>query len=202
MQLPTSYYAHDDVVAIARDLIGKKLITETDGVITSGYIVETEAYRGPEDKASHAYNSRRTTRTEVMYSIGGTAYVYLCYGIHHMMNVVTGPEDVPHAVLIRALQPIDGVDIMQHRRNMTKPEPRLTRGPGALAKAMGIHTSLTGISMTIPRAVIRIEDAGHPFSAQEITSGKRIGIDYAQEAKEFPWRFYVRNHPHVSRPRI
>ena len=146
MILPESFYNRKDVVKIARELLGKILVTEF-GVRTSGIIVETEAYAGITDKASHAYGGRRTGRTEVMYSPGGTAYVYLCYGIHHLFNVVTNIEGIPHAVLIRAIEPVEGIETMLERRGKTKLSPSLTAGPGALSQALGISTALTGTSL-------------------------------------------------------
>ena len=143
-KLPYSYYQNQDVNSIAIDLLGKYLFTSIDGIVTAGIIVETEAYKGAEDKASHAYGGRFTNRTQIMYEDGGVSYVYLCYGIHHLFNVVTGPKGIPHAVLIRGLEPIEGLDQMLMRRGMTSLKPNLTAGPGALAQAMGIDKRLNG----------------------------------------------------------
>lgn len=136
--LHTDFFQSADVVSLSKELLGKTLITQIDGVLTSGLIIETEAYRGPDDTACHAYKNRRTNRTEVMYGKGGHTYVYICYGIHTMLNIVTGPENSPHAILIRALEPLDGKSIMAKRRNKPKDSFLLTKGPGSLAQAMGI----------------------------------------------------------------
>lgn len=160
MLLSKDFYLRDDVVQIAQDLLGKFLITELDGERTVGKIVETEAYRGPEDKASHAYSNRRTRRTEVMFAEGGTAYVYLCYGIHHLFNVVTNVKDIPHAVLIRAVEPVENIETMLLRRNIKVLKPNVTGGPGALSQAMGITTAYSGVSLIAESSVIRIEDQG------------------------------------------
>lgn len=145
--LPTSFFSHLDVVQIARDLLGKVLVTNLEGGYTSGLITETEAYRAPDDRACHAYNNRRTPRTETMFGPPGTSYVYLCYGIHELFNVITGPKDTAHAVLIRAVQPIDGVDIMLARRGLSKIEKRLTSGPGTLSKALGITRAQNALDL-------------------------------------------------------
>src|ERR1043165_4473941 len=147
-KLPSSFYEREDVVLIAKELIGKILVTKFDGKLTAGRIVETEAYNGAIDRASHAYNNRRTNRTQVMYTAGGVAYVYLCYGIHQLFNVVTNVKDTPHAVLVRAVEPLAGVEEMLIRTNKGKAGFDLTRGPGNVSKALGIHTRHTGMSLT------------------------------------------------------
>ena len=146
-KLGIDFYQREDVLAISHELLGKVLCTNFNGSLTTGIIVETEAYAGVADRASHAYGGRRTNRTEVMYSPPGTAYVYLCYGIHHLFNVVTNVEGVPHAVLIRAIEPIEGIDIMLQRRKMSKLLPKLTAGPGILSQALGISTQHSWISL-------------------------------------------------------
>src|ERR1700733_1258040 len=138
MKLPETYYHNTDVVALSRDLIGKYLFTNIDGELPGGYIVETEAYNGAFDKASHAYGNRKTKRTEVMFRQGGIVYVYLCYGIHEMLNIVTSTGGQAPAILIRAINPTDGIDIMLHRRQMLALKPNITMGPGSVAKALGI----------------------------------------------------------------
>ena len=158
--LPKSFYARTDVVQVSKDLLGKSLVTNFNGQRTVGKIVETEAYRAPDDKACHAYNNRRTKRTEIMFKEGGCAYVYLCYGIHHLFNVVTGPKDMAHAVLIRGIEPIDGLETMLKRRNQTKLKSNLTAGPGILSKALGISTQHTGLSLLSAKSNIWIEDHG------------------------------------------
>lgn len=193
MLLSKDFYLRDDVVQIAQDLLGKFLITELDGERTVGKIVETEAYRGPEDKASHAYSNRRTRRTEVMFAEGGTAYVYLCYGIHHLFNVVTNVKDIPHAVLIRAVEPVENIETMLLRRNIKVLKPNVTAGPGALSQAMGITTAYSGVSLIAENSVIRIEDQGLRIKTNEITASPRVGVGYAQEWAPIPWRFRVKD---------
>ena len=191
-RLPPSFYLRTDVVQVARDLLGKVLVTEFDGRRTAGIITETEAYRAPDDRASHAYNNRRTARTEVMFAEGGHAYVYLCYGIHHLFNVVTATKDTAHAVLIRAIEPLDGLEWMQERRLIkNKTSPALTTGPGALSQALGLSTRWTGQSLLLPDTPVWLEDRGIPVSAEDIAAGKRIGVDYAGECAEWPWRFWL-----------
>jgi DNA-3-methyladenine glycosylase len=197
MKLPDSFYGDKDVVLIARSLLGKVMVTCFDGVLTSGIITETEAYTGATDRASHAYANRRTTRTEVMYANGGVAYVYLCYGIHHLFNVVTNVTDVPHAVLIRAIQPLEGIETMLARRNKAALSPRLTAGPGALAMAMGIHTRHSGLSLS--GDTIYIEDRGIIVPYTEIAAATRVGVAYAAEDALLPYRFYIMNNKYVSK---
>lgn len=196
-RLPRSYYQSLDVTTLAKDLLGKYLVTAINGVRCSGKIVETEAYRGPDDRACHAYNNRRTTRTEVMYATGGVAYVYICYGMHHLMNIVTGPKDNAHAVLIRALEPAEGIEIMAERRQMQVTDFRLTKGPGALSLAMGITSELSGVSL-ISSTPVWVEDRGLTLSTHEICSGPRIGVESAGEAAGWPWRYFVKGNKYVS----
>jgi len=171
--------------------LGKYLVTEFNGQRTAGKIIETEAYRSDGDKACHAYNDKRTKRTEVMFWQGGTAYVYLCYGIHHLFNIVTGPKEQADAVLIRAIQPIDNIPLMLERRNFTTLKPQLTSGPGVMSKALGIKTIHTGMDICQPDSSIWVEDRGTIISAKEILAGPRVGIDYAEECAEWPWRFRI-----------
>jgi DNA-3-methyladenine glycosylase len=198
LRLPRSFYTHDDVVGIAQSLLGKTLSSLVDGVLTSGIITETEAYRGPEDKASHAFGGRRTPRTEVMYAEGGTAYIYLCYGIHHLFNVVTSGRNTPHAVLIRAIEPTDGLEVMLERRKMVKLLPRLTSGPGALSEALGLKTSMTGADLTDPSSPVWLEDRGVHVSPGEIIASARVGVGYAAEWAGEPWRFRIKGNPWTS----
>ena len=200
-KLPASYYASHDVNFLAKDLLGKYLCSFIDGIFTSGKIVETEAYRGPDDRAAHSYNNRRTSRTEVMFWQGGHAYIYFCYGIHHMMNVVTGPVDHPHAVLIRALEPADGIAHMAERRKMDVSDVRLTKGPGALCVAMGLTREMTGTSLHKRSPSIWIEDRGIKFMDSEICIGKRIGIESAGESADWLWRYFVKGCRYVSAKR-
>ena len=187
MKLSQDFYIRDDVIEIARELLGKVLCTRIDASLTKVVITETEAYAGVTDKASHAFGGRRTKRTEPMFSTGGVAYVYLCYGIHHLFNVVTSVSGTPHAVLIRAGQPRIGEKIMLARRQRPEVDARLLGGPGSLAKAMGITTGLTGASLQGRQ--VWIEDCGIELDAAAITAGPRIGVDYAQEDADCPYRF-------------
>ena len=195
-KLGSEFYKRKDVAKIAKELLGKILVTNWDGVVTSGRIVECEAYEGVIDKASHASGGRRTRRNEIMYGEGGYAYVYLCYGIHHLFNVVTNFHEVPHAILIRALDPIEGVREMLLRTSKKKLDDTLTRGPGNVSKALGIFTRHSGISLSDDQ--IYIADDGATFSKKEIAASPRIGVDYAGEDALLPYRFYVKGNPYVS----
>ena len=168
------------------------------GKLTSGIIVETEAYRGITDKASHAYGGRQTKRTETMYKKGGTAYVYLCYGLHHLFNVVTNVKGVPHAVLIRAVQPLDGIDIMLRRRNLKNISNRLTAEPGILSQAMGISVHISGQSLLDKQIWIENRENNNPLKNFTIISSPRVGVQYAGKDVSNPWRFHVENSPWVS----
>ena len=194
--LPLSFYQQKSVVKIARDLLGKILVTNFEGIYSSGRIVETEAYNGIVDKASHAYNSRRTKRTTIMYLPGGVAYVYLIYGIHHLFNVVTNIEEEPHAVLIRAIEPLAGIDTMLKRMKKTVPDYTIGKGPGNVSKALGISTIHTGVSLM--NREIFIADDGTRIKPSSITATKRIGVDYAADDALLPYRFIVKDNPYVS----
>ncbi|MEL6124423.1 MAG: DNA-3-methyladenine glycosylase, partial [Bacteroidota bacterium] len=154
--IPQDWYASEDVVELARNLLGKMIISRVGDRFTSGMIVETEAYRAPDDKGSHAYGNRHTKRTATMFGPPGCAYVYLCYGIHHLCNVVTGPPDTAHAVLIRAVEPIEGTEHISHRRSMPQTVYHLTNGPGKWTKALGITTALDGIPYHDPSSPVII----------------------------------------------
>ena len=197
MILPVSFYTRKDVTRIAKDLLGKVLVTEFEGQYTSGMIVETEAYAGASDKASHAFGNRRTKRTEIMYKEGGAAYVYIIYGLYHLFNVVTHEAEIPHAVLVRAIEPLEGIDIMLKRRKQETLKPMLTAGPGALSAALGIHTRHTGYDLQGPE--IYIEDRGIKIPAKHIIAGARVGVGYAQEDALLPYRFHVKDNPYVSK---
>jgi DNA-3-methyladenine glycosylase len=193
-KLPRGFYTRADVLEVARDLLGRILVVPTrGGTRAAGRIVETEAYRGPEDRASHAWAGRRTRRTETMYALGGTAYVYFVYGMYHQFNVVTGEADVPHAVLIRALEPLEGLGLMRRRRP-GRPDVRLASGPGALCLALGIDRSFDRVDLLGERVWLE-EGAGRGAVAR----GPRVGIDYAGAWAARPWRFWLRGNPHVSR---
>lgn len=191
IKLQSSFYSRSDTLQVSKELLGKHLVTQFDGLRTSGMIVETEAYLGKEDRACHAWNGRRTARTEVMYAPGGTAYVYLCYGIHHLFNVVTHAADVPHAVLIRAVEPVDGLPEMLRRRKKTRLERSLTAGPGALSGALGILTSHTGLSLLGDQ--IWLEDHGYSWSEEDVVASPRVGVGYAGEDALLPYRFRLRH---------
>lgn len=190
MQLPLSYFQHNDPVFIARDLIGKLILRQIDGQIVGGIIIETEAYKGPEDRACHAYNSRRTPRTEVMYKLGGCCYIYQCYGLHFMLNIVSGPLDHPHAILIRSFFPVYGLGYIQAQRGTNIPPVRLAAGPGCVAQALGLNKTHNALKLTTE---IWVEDRNLPLP--EIQVSPRIGIDYAGEHRNLPWRFYI---PHKT----
>lgn len=199
-KISKNFYCQNDVVKLAQDFLGTYLVTEIiPGQKTVGKIVETEAYQGPFDKASHAYNDRRTTRTETMYLAGGVAYVYLCYGIHHLFNIVTGPKNTPHAVLVRAVEPISGIDWMLKRRRFDTPKYNLTAGPGAMSQAMGITTALDKISLASD--TIWIEERQEVIRKHDIIASPRVGVSYAQDHALLPWRFYLKGSKWVSRGR-
>lgn len=195
-KLELSFYEREDVIRVAKDLLGKLLVTNINGVRTAGRIVETEAYAGATDRASHAYNHRRTSRTEIIYAPGGVAYVYLCYGIHHLFNVVTHGKDVPHAVLVRGVEPEEGLEEMLLRTGKTKVDTTLTAGPGSLSKALGITTALTGESLL--GNTIWIEDAP-ALPQRRIAAGTRVGVAYAKEDAYLPYRFWIKDSKWVSR---
>lgn len=195
-KLPPAFYLRRDVIKIARELLGKIIVTNFDGVLTAARIVETEAYNGAVDKASHAFGNRRTKRTEVMFAEGGIAYVYLCYGIHHLFNVVTNIKDTPHAVLVRAAEPLIGVEAMMERTGKKIQDNTLTRGPGNVSKALGIHTRHTGLSLLSES--LFIADDGFKPKPSLVGVTTRIGVDYAAEDALLPYRFIVKNNPFVS----
>jgi DNA-3-methyladenine glycosylase len=195
-KLPRSFYTRPNVVTVARDLLGKLLVVpQKNGKRVSGKIVETEAYRGPLDRAAHSYGGRRTKRTEPMYGIGGTAYVFFVYGMYFQFNVVTNVAETPHAVLIRAVEPVEGLELMRERR-AGQPDRNLTKGPGKLCIAMGIDRSLDGADLLGNRVWL---EEGARLARKQIATGPRIGIDYAGEWVDKPWRFWIKDNPYVSR---
>jgi DNA-3-methyladenine glycosylase len=195
-KLSGDFYNRQNVLQIAKELLGKILITKWEGIVTAGRIVEVEAYNGIIDKASHAAGGRRTARNEVMYAGGGVAYVYLCYGIHHLFNVVTNRADVPHAILIRAVEPVKGITKMEKRTGKKRTDYSISRGPGNVAKALGLHTSHTGYSLS--GSDVFIADDGFIYPDNKVVASPRIGVDYAGEDALLPYRFYVKNNPFVS----
>ena len=195
-KLSLTFYQRKDVVEIAKDLIGKIVVTNIDGKITSGRIVETEAYVAHVDKASHAYKGKRTLRNEAMYAAAGTVYVYICYGMHNMLNIVTNDIDVPDAILIRALEPIKGINIMLERTGKKMFNNTLTKGPGNVAKAMGISKNISGLMLGNEQIDIYKDD--FVLLENEIESSKRIGVDSAGTDALLPYRFFVRGNKFVS----
>ena len=195
-KLAIDFFRRENVLQVAEELLGKLLVTTKGGITTSGRIVECEAYAGVPDKASHAYGGRRTNRNEVMYGEAGVAYVYLCYGIHHLFNVVTHSKDIPHAILIWFLEPVKGVNVMLARTGKKKLDNTLTRGPGNLSKALGINITDSGTLLTGKN--IFLADDGFVYSRKEIFTSPRIGVDYAGEDALLPYRFYIKGNPFVS----
>jgi DNA-3-methyladenine glycosylase len=196
MVLPRCFYIRSDVVAIARELLGKTLYSQVDGILTGGIITETEAYAGITDRASHAWNGRRTERTEIMYGAGGTAYIYLCYGVHSLFNVVTNRKEIPHAVLVRAIQPVEGMAAILERLGKKKYDNRITSGPGKVTKALGIHYSQTGADLTkkpsgLQENAIWIEDRKFDLSEYRLEVTPRLGVSYAGKDAGLPFRFLL-----------
>ncbi len=199
-KLSFDFYNRNDVLQIAKDLLGKIIVTKFDGLLTSGRIVETEAYIALTDKASHSFGGRRTQRNEHMYATAATAYVYICYGIHHLFNVVTNGKDIPDAVLIRAAEPIDGIDIMLQRTGKKILDNTLTKGPGNMSRALGINKIHSGINLT-GNEIFLAEDNWPDNAAIKngmVASSKRIGIDGAGADALLPYRFYVKGNKYVS----
>lgn len=188
-KLPLSYYNDNDVVSIARSLLGKIIYSNTNNILTAGIITETEAYNGVCDKASHAYGGRRTKRTEVMYKQGGISYVYLCYGVHYLLNVVTADVDTPHAVLIRGMYPLVGIKHMLERTGKTMADLSLTNGPGKITKTLGVDITHNNISYQGNK--LWIEDNEIYVNNEDIVSTPRIGVDYAEEDADLPYRFFL-----------
>jgi DNA-3-methyladenine glycosylase len=188
-RIAKEFYLREDVVLIARELLGKILISFTSQQYTAGIITETEAYNGIIDKASHAYGGRRTKRTETMYREGGIAYVYLCYGIHSLLNVVTNVAEVPHAVLVRSVYPLTGIDIMEQRIGR-KVGFKEGTGPGRVTRLLDIHYKDDGENL-ITGNKIWIEDIGVSIPESEIICTPRIGVNYAEEDALLPYRFQV-----------
>ena len=195
-KLPREFFTRPDVLKVSRDLLGKLLVVPTaNRKRVAGMIVEVEAYRGPADRASHAFGGRRTKRTETMYQTGGVAYVYFVYGMYYQFNVVSNVKDVPHAILVRALEPVEGIEFMRKRRH-THPDHNLTNGPGKLCIAMGIDRELDRADL-LGNEVWLEEYQNIPVS--KISKGPRIGIDYAEEWVDKPWRFWIKDNTYVSR---
>lgn len=196
MKLNKTFYTREDTLLIAKELLGKYVYTNFDGIITGGMIVETEAYIGPHDAGSHAFNNKRTTKNETMYAEGGVTYMYICYGIHDMLNVVTGPLNSSHAVLIRAIEPSEGIEMMQLRRG-NKPLKKLASGPGSLAKALGLKKEHNAHNLSSEE--IWIEDKGMIIPYENILSTGRVGLGCKEPYLTIPWRFIVKGSPFVSK---
>ena len=195
-KVDTAFYKRNNLIQIAKELLGKILVTKFNGIITSGRIVEVEAYKGIIDKASHAYNGRRTNRNEVMYAEGGVSYIYLCYGIHHLFNIVTNSKNIPHAILIRGIEPMVGIEEMLKRTGKIKIDNTLTKGPGNLSKALGLVVNQSGHSLNSKE--LFIADDGNRYNKEKISASPRIGVDYAGEDALLPYRFYIKENPFVS----
>ena len=195
-KLPISFYNRKDVLKIAREMLGKVVYTNIDGEITSGRIVETEGYRGIVDKASHAFGGKRTPRNEHMYHAAGIAYIYVCYGMHQMLNIVTNAENMPDAILIRAVEPLVGLDIMAQRTGKKKTDPTITRGPGNVGKSLGIHKRYSGIHLM--DEVIYLADDEFKLKKEAIGISSRIGVESAGEDALLPYRFYIKGNVFVS----
>ena len=199
-KLGIEFYDREDVVTIARELIGKIIVTKFDGIVTSGRIVETEAYISINDRASHSFGGRRTERNEHMYAKAGTSYVYICYGMHHLFNVVTNKKEIPDAVLIRAVEPLKGITDMLLRTNKKTLDNTLTKGPGNAGKALGINKEHSGLNL-LGKEIFITEDkaAGYiPIPDQQIGTSKRIGVESAGASALLPYRFYVKGNKYVS----
>lgn len=196
MKLPATFFEQKNVVKIARELLGKGLFTKIDGVVTGGMIVETEAYSWKE-KGCHAFGGRKTARNEIMFSDGGYAYVYLCYGMHNLFNVVTNTKGTAEAVLIRAVEPVAGLEEMKARRGELKNPYYITSGPGKLTRALGIDRTFNG--KYLRDTEVWIEDLGIIVKNKDILASKRIGIDYAGEDANLPWRFTIKDNKWVSK---
>lgn len=190
-RLSAEFYQNPDVLQVARALLGQVLVTNFSGIRSAGIIIEVEAYRAPDDRACHAWGNRRTARTEVMFWAGGHAYIYLCYGIHHLFNVVSGPEGAAHAVLVRAITPLEGIATMLQRRGKSSVDKSLCKGPGAVGQALGLHVSQSGQNMLLANSPVWIEQGPLAPEPEQIYAGPRIGVDYAGECAAWPWRFWL-----------
>jgi DNA-3-methyladenine glycosylase len=188
-RLTPDFFIRDDLLTISRELIGKYIFSRINEELTGGIITEVEAYEGVTDRASHAYGGRRTRRNEIMYAAGGVAYVYFCYGMHYMLNFVTNVKDVPHAILLRGIKPTEGLDIMKARRRKLIADKNFTKGPGTVTQALGINMIHNGVSLD--SNIIWLEDRGMKFPDNEIHTGKRIGVAYAGEDANLPYRFWI-----------
>ena len=191
MKLSLDFFHNENFLEISKNLLGKKIFTNIDNQITAGIIIETEAYGGTTDKASHAYNNKKTNRTEAMFQNGGITYIYLCYGMHHLLNIVTNKKNIPEAILIRAILPTDGIEIMLKRKGKKRKDKTLTNGPGSVCKALGINMNHNKLSLS--ENTIWVENISQNILEKDILKTPRIGIDYAGEDACLPWRFLLKN---------
>ena len=195
-KLGIDFYNRNEVVQIATDLLGKIIVTNFDGIVTSGRIVETEAYKAITDQASHSWLGKRTARNEYMYAQAGTAYIYICYGIHQMFNVVTNEKEIPDAVLIRAIEPLEGITAMLARTGKKTLDNTLTKGPGNTGKALGIYKTHAGASLLGDAIFIAADD--YEMDIKLIGESKRIGVAYAGADAALPYRFFIKGNKYVS----
>ena len=195
-KLDLDFYLRDDVIRISKELLGKFLFSKSDGIITGGMIVETEAYKGIKDKASHAFNNKITSKNKAMYNNGGVSYVYLCYGLHYLFNIVTNKQTIPDAILIRAIEPTKGIKQIISRRKISSNEYNLTNGPGKLSQALNITKIDNGKCLV--NSKIWLEDRKIKIKDSMIHKTERIGIDFSEEYANKKWRFYIKNNPWVS----
>ena len=194
MKLERDFYRQDTLL-LGKKLLGKIIVTNKNSIVTKARIVETECYIGPYDKAAHSYGGKRKGRCEIQYNEGGYAYIYMIYGMHNCFNIVTARENMPESILIRAAEPLEGIEEMERRRG-TREKRDLLRGPGRLTKALGITREDYGEDLCGER--IYLEDDGYAIFAEDIEESPRINIDYAQEAKDYLWRFTIKASPYVS----
>ncbi|MGM0580396.1 MAG: DNA-3-methyladenine glycosylase [Bacteroidota bacterium] len=195
-RLERSIFQNPDVVELAQYLLGKVICTNINGVCCEAMITETEAYSGENDKACHANMGRYTQRTATMFEEGGHAYIYLCYGIHHLFNIVSNIKGKADAVLVRSVQPISGIDSMLKRRKAVKSSPKVYAGPGKLSQALGIDKSLNGIDLVSNDSIYLLDQN---IGVKKIVKTTRIGIDYAGDDALLPWRFYISGNKYVSK---
>ena len=192
-----SFYLSDNIIKVSKGLLGKIIETNINNQKTSGIIVETEAYAGTRDRASHSYQNKMTPRNEMMFKNGGSSYIYMCYGLHALFNVVTNSSNCPQAVLIRAIAPISGIKYMLKRRDMKKLSHNLTSGPGKLSQALGLTLKENGLTLQGP--TIRVYDVEKKIANQDIIASPRVGVDYAGKDALNPWRFRIRKNPWCSK---